>query len=96
MPGVTGYHLVEAQSQFDSSSTKVVDAECPAGEHALSGGAEIFPSLADPNRDTAPIAQMSSAPSPNGTVWSAHGVEMAQYDFPWLMNVTAICAVIAP
>ncbi len=60
----------------------------------LSGGVEIFPTLGDPIRDTAPLALVSSFPSPDATVWSGHGVEVATYNFPWLMNVTAICAVV--
>jgi len=27
-------------------------------------------------------------------VWSGSAVETATYDYPWLINVTAICAVV--
>ncbi len=93
--GVTGYHTVLAQSQYDSSSPKDVDAQCPAGERALGGGVEIFAAVGDPNRDTAPLALVSSFPSPDGTVWGGRAVELAPYIFPWLMNVRVICAVVS-
>jgi len=94
-PGLSGYEIVTVDSEFDSSATKVLVADCPAGKVALGGGADIFPSLADPNRETAPVVLRASSPSIGNGVpagWFAQVSEIAPYTFPWHMTVYAVCA----
>ena len=98
-PGLSGYEIVTSDSMFDSSSTKLLSADCPAGKVALGGGADIFPSLVDPNRDTAPVALRASTPSIGNGVqagWFAQSSEIAPYSFAWHMTVYAICATVTP
>lgn len=94
-PGISGYEIVTSDSVFDSSATKFLSADCPAGKVALGGGADIFPSLLDPNRDTAPVVLRASIPAiGNGVTpgWEAQSSETAPYSYNWHMQVYAICA----
>jgi hypothetical protein len=95
--GISGYQIIEQQSNFDSSSVKGFSIACPAGKHAIAGGADIFPSLADPNRDIAPVVLKTSVVGDGaGTAWFAQASEIAPYSFNWDLTVTAICANVAP
>jgi hypothetical protein len=62
-PGISGYEIVYGDSAFDSATTKIASADCPNGKAVLRGGAFVFPSLADPNRDTAPVVLHASVPN---------------------------------
>ena len=98
VPGLSGYEIVTSDSLFNSSSTKAWSADCPAGKVALGGGAYIFPSLADPNRFTAPVVLIASMPSTGNGVtpgWEAASSEIAPYTYDWHMIVYAICANVA-
>lgn len=82
-------------SVFDSFPIKVLSADCPAGKVVLGGGADIYPSLADPNRDAAPVVFRASEPSFGNGVqagWVALASEIAPYTFDWQMTVYAVCA----
>lgn len=96
--GISGHEIVSNETVFDSSSRKVAIADCPAGKAVLGGGAHIFPSLDDPNRDTAPIVFHSNEPNsafaPPG--WAARASEITAYNFEWGMRVYAICATVTP
>ena len=97
--GLSGYEIVSRDSAFDSSATKLLSVDCPAGKVALGGGAEIFPSIADSNRDTAPVVLRTSEPLiGNGgqAGWFAQSSEIAPYSFAWHMLVYAICATVTP
>lgn len=97
--GISGYEIVSINSAFDSSATKLLSADCPAGKVALGGGADIFPSLADPNHDTAPVVLRASGPSIGNGVqagWFAQSSEISAYTFAWHMSVYAICANVTP
>lgn len=97
--GLSGYEIVSVDSAFDSSSTKLLSADCPAGKVALGGGADLFPSLVDPNRDTAPVVLRASTPSiGNGVTpgWFAQSSEIGAYTFAWHMVVYAVCATVTP
>jgi len=68
-------------------------------EAALGGGADIFPSLADSNRDTAPVVLRTSEPSIGNGVqagWFAQSSEIGAYTFAWHMLVYAVCANVTP
>jgi len=98
VPGLSGYEIVTSDSLFNSSSTKAWSADCPAGKVALGGDAYIFPSLADPNRFTAPVVLIASMPSTGNGVtpgWEAASSEIAPYTYDWHMIVYAICANVA-
>ena len=94
VPGLSGYEIVSSDSEFNSSTTKILSVSCPAGKVALGGGAEIFPSLNDPNRDAAPIVIKLSEPEPWGVPagWVVLASEIAPYSFSWHMLVYATCA----
>jgi hypothetical protein len=93
--GISGYEVVSAASPFDSNASKGAAVSCPAGKRLLGGGAEIFPSVADPNRDTAPV-MLASSTSNDHDGWIAHAVEIGTYTFSWDLTATAICANVAP
>lgn len=98
-PGLSGYEIVTSDSAFNSLATKLLSVDCPAGKLALGGGADVFPSLSDPNRLTAPVVLVASEPSiGNGVTpgWVAQSTETAAYSFEWHMTVYAICANVAP
>lgn len=89
-----GYEVVTVRSDFDSTSNKSVGASCPDGAVATGGGGSIFPTLADGDRDTAPIAITSSVPS--GSVdgpnrWFVRAIEMAPYAENWHLTAYVIC-----
>jgi hypothetical protein len=88
--GVNAYQRVTAQSTFDSTAHKVVSATCPAGTRVVGGGAQVFPSLADGNRDAAPIVIRMSAPS-GETLWSVIADETATYTQDWKVIADVIC-----
>jgi hypothetical protein len=96
-PGIStlsGYEIVSEQTTFDSSSFKSIQVSCPPGKRVLGGGATVFPSLADPNRDNAPVVVRESLPdSPNSaTAWYASAIEIGSYNFEWWLGVRVICA----
>jgi hypothetical protein len=96
-PGISGYEIVSEVSAFDSTPYKAFSITCPAGKKAIGGGADLFPSLADPNRDTAPVVLRSSSPtSGGGEGWFAEGLETTAYTYDWDPTVYAICANVAP
>jgi hypothetical protein len=96
-PGISGYQIVSDVTQFDSSAAKQFDVRCPAGKQVIGGGAQIFPSLADPNRNTAPVVLRTSIPtSGGGEGWAAEALETSAYTFQWDLTVYAICANVAP
>jgi hypothetical protein len=95
-PGISGYEVVSVDSAFDSTAAKDVFVLCPAGKRIIGGGAEIFPSLADPNRATAPVVLTLSTPVSSPDEWIAHAVEIGSYTFGWRLTGTAICANVAP
>lgn len=95
VPGLSGYEIVSVDSAFDSSATKLLSVDCPTGKVALGGGADILPSLTDPNHDTAPVVLRSSTPSTGNGIpagWFAQSSETAPYTFSWHMTVYVICA----
>lgn len=93
--GISGYELVSASSPFDSTASKQLYVGCPTGKRAIGGSASPFPSLADPNRDTAPVVLAeSSLGSTDG--WFARAIEIGTYSFSWDLTVTVVCANVAP
>jgi hypothetical protein len=95
--GLSGYEIVSDVTAFDSSAAKQFDVRCPAGKQVIGGGAQIFPSLADPNRNTAPVVLRTSIPtSGGGEGWAAEALETSAYTFQWDLTVYAICANVAP
>ena len=98
--GVSGYQVVSARSSFDSVTEKVMHLACPAGKVAIGGGASVFPSLADPQRVTAPVLLRDNQPLTDGgsqaTEWFARAYEATAYNFAWTLDVYAICANVTP
>lgn len=91
-PGISGYEVVKADTVFDTSATKSMFLDCPVGKYVLGGGASIFPSLADPNRNTAPVVLTASNPLPSNRGWFARSSEIVPYAFEWDMTIRVICA----
>ena len=89
--GVNGYERIRDQSAFDSTAHKVAIADCPAGKRIIGGGAQIFPSLLDSSRDSAPIVIRGSYPG-TGEYWVAIADEISGYGYSWWVSATAICA----
>lgn len=95
--GISGYEIVYAPGSFDSSVEHVTIATCPDGKRLLGGGASIFPSLLDSNRDAAPLSLKDSTPRDElGQAWFARAAEITPYSFAWTLDAYAICANVAP
>ena len=90
--GVNGYERVRVESAFDSTASKSVHARCPDGKVVVGGGAQVFPSLADPQNARAPIVIRYSTPDAFDESWSVIAEEIADYGFSWWVSSTAICA----
>jgi hypothetical protein len=93
--GVNGYELVRVQSTFDSTARKSVHARCPEGKLAIGGGAQVFPSLSDSRRNSAPIVLRYNTPNTlDDRDWSVIADEIQDYGFSWWVSATAICATV--
>jgi hypothetical protein len=75
---------------------KLISVACPAGKTAIGGGASIFPSLADPLWDTAPVVLRATIKSDGGEGWFARSIEIGTYNFDSDLTVYAICANVTP
>ena len=95
-PGISGYQVVSQVTQFDSSAVKFLTVECPAGKEPLGGGAFAFPSVSDPNWQTAPLVLRETVKSDAGEGWFARAIEIGTYNYDWELTVAAICANVAP
>jgi hypothetical protein len=96
-PGISGYEIVSDETAFDSSAAKVIGVLCPTGKRALGGGADIFPSLGDQNRATAPVVLTSSFVADyEGDGWVGQASEIGTYNFEWSLTVYAICTNVTP
>ena len=85
--------LRDKTSTFDSSSTKLVTAECPPGTLVIGGGARVSSASTDPNVANAPIALRTSSNSFNGVQgWDVRALEFQPYDFGWSLTARVICA----
>ena len=96
-PGISGYHIVRAYSNYDLTTYKSAIAVCPSGEVVLGGGASIYTNKYDPNWQTAPVALKTSIPfaSTNGIYdsWEAIASITAPYNQDWALDVTAVCGI---
>jgi len=100
--GLTGVHIVSADSDEDNSNAKAVAVNCPNGEFVISGGARVAPANGQ-------VAIVSSVPfiSTSFSGWSATGAEVRvttedddpakrvttrqPSDFTWAITVFALC-----
>ena len=100
--GLTGVHIVSADSDEDNSNSKAVAVNCPNGEFVISGGARVSPANGQ-------VAIVSSVPfvSTSFSGWSATGAEVRvttedddpdkrvttrqPNDFTWTISVFALC-----
>jgi hypothetical protein len=94
--GISGYQVVSGVTAFDSSASKQINVDCPAGKRVIGGGAFVFPSIADPNWYTAPVVLRETVRSDGGEGWYARAIEIGTYNYDWDLTVTAICANVAP
>ena len=95
--GINSYERIRVQSTFDSTTHKSLTARCTSGREVIGGGAQVFPSLADGSRDSAPIAIRANSPDLNGLEsWRAQANEVEPYSFNWTLYATVICAKVGP
>ena len=81
--------IVSGKSVKDSSFSKAASAACPAGTHALGGGAYVT----DPFNLSAVVGD---APANAGKGWIAWAKEvLGSNPQAWQLNVFAICAKVA-
>jgi hypothetical protein len=87
--GVSGRVMVLKSSLSNSSSTRAVLAQCPAGKSVIGGGALVS------NLATGGPAVAGSRPE--GTDgWYAFAFETGAYAGNWDLSAYAICATVAP
>ncbi len=92
--GVSGYITMTATSALDSTESKILAANCPAGKMVLGGGQLISPVSAANYRS---IAVPTSRPTLSNTGWQAAAIEVpVGYATNWQLVVYAICATAAP
>lgn len=91
-PGLSGVERVADTSAFTSATTRIANAVCPVGKTVIGGGTEVFPSLADANRDVAPIVIKQSEPDLNLSSWFVSASETSAYASNWDVTAFAICA----
>jgi len=80
---IPGYELVESTSPFDSSSLKLVAANCPLGKVPIGGGGGIF--FFNPD-----LALFEFAPTSAG--WEVAAQESTPFAGNWLLSVKVSCA----
>jgi len=92
--GMSGYTVMNAVSPNDSSESRILTANCPAGKTALGGGHLVSPVSATTYRA---ISVPASRPLPGNNGWTAAAIEtQANYTANWQFTVYAICATLAP
>jgi hypothetical protein len=100
--GLTGVHIVSADSVEDNSNSRSAVVNCPSGEFVISGGARVAPTNGQ-------VAIVSSVPFVSASVsgWSATAAEVQvttdpadpdkrvttgqPSDFDWALSVFALC-----
>jgi hypothetical protein len=86
-PGLSGVVTVMSQSASDSTSEKVIDAQCPAGKRIVGGGAGLYGASGSVSLDESwPV---------NDTTWRARGAEVNATGSAWYVRAYAICAAVA-
>jgi hypothetical protein len=85
--GLSGYVRVQASSANNSSSSKTVTANCPAGLRVLGGGF----SLSGSGVSQGDIEVLAAYPS-SDTSFSAQALEDVSVSGSWQVHAYAICA----
>jgi hypothetical protein len=87
--GVSGYQTVFTTGPNDSTSYKTLNASCPSGKRALSGGVAVTPA-------TAATAVGVTRTYLNGTgTWETAARETSTFAGSWMLNAVVICATVA-
>jgi hypothetical protein len=86
-PGISGYTVVHVHTAANADDTKLIRAECPAGDSPLGGGA-VLSGIADKN-----VALDTNGPTDTG--WVAIAREVVATSGSWSLHVYAICAQVA-
>ena len=85
--GLSGYEIVESQSEFTGDEFKDRLARCPAGKVAVGGGADVVGDLNG-------VAIHGSGPLNDGLGWQARAQEIVVRGGAevWALRATVICA----
>ena len=86
--------IVVAESAANSSSPKMVTADCPGSRKAVGGGVELAAPADSPVKISLsdPAGQLGGAP----TGWIAGAVEGSAYAGDWSVAAYAVCVRVAP
>lgn len=94
--------IVKQESEFNSGTTRVVDAQCPAGKRLVGGGADIDALDTSEAVPPAGVALIENGPdainaAPLGDLtqtdrWNARAAEINATASNWEVDVFAICA----
>ncbi|MEM7413537.1 MAG: LamG domain-containing protein [Myxococcota bacterium] len=87
---VRNYETVTVVSATDSSSTKTLTASCPAGTHALGGGAATIGADGD-----VAITETRPTGGPPTTSWTGGAREIVDTSASWQLRVDVLCGEVS-
>ena len=95
--GTFSGRYVDAQSVSDSSQLKSAYAQCPSGERAVDGSANLqhLGGGGGTVSNFAPLA-LQSVGSAGDDAWRAVAAEMAPYDRDWSISLNVLCVKSSP
>ena len=95
-PGISGLQRVAAESAFNSDSSKIVTATCPAGKRAIGSGAEVNGGLSGDLPNTLTDVVIGAVVPTAETVVPGRVLAAAVEEEPtadaWSVTAFAICA----
>jgi hypothetical protein len=89
---VAGYEIVVAETPADTTASKQLQADCPAGKAALGAGWSVL----DPSDAILEGAATYSEPAWDGRSWLTNAKNLSAYAAEWKLRVRLVCAEAVP